>query len=407
MIIFLPILHLCCSIFLSKMHSSQNARPQFIVSTDLQLISPDSSKSIERLCFSTDTSDGHITNLNDDIIRDVFTVTPDHPRYTEGSVLELGNGVMLYSVSEFNSGPGDHATAQIIGVKSSDGGRTWGPRFTLQENIGKLNVMSSTLRRLDDFSGKISFGHFFMIKNALDDLQGYLRISHDEGKSFGDTIRFTESPGYHVMNNDRILRLSSGRLIAPLASTPDVEKDNHFKIHCTYSDDQGMTWQASRNQVDYAARGAMEPDVIEFNDGRLGMIFRTQLGHIGISYSYDQGMTWSEGMSWNVRAPESPATCRRIPSTGDLLLIWNDNYEPGAGHQGKRIPLTAAISSDEGQTWKHKRNLETGPGITAAYCSLTFVRDRAILTYTLRNDETLLRSHRFRSLPVSWFYENP
>ena len=149
----------------------------------------------------------------------------------------------------------------------------------------------------------------------------------------------------------------------------------------------------------------MEPEIIEFKDGRLGMIFRTQSGHIGISYSSDEGDTWSDPASWGVRAPESPATCRRIPSTGDLLLIWNDNYEPGADHQGKRIPLTAAISSDEGKTWKYKRNLEEGDHITAAYSSLTFTQDRAILTYTLRNAETGLRSHRFRSIPIAWFYK--
>jgi len=138
----------------------------------------------------------------------------------------------------------------------------------------------------------------------------------------------------------------------------------------------------------------------------LGMIFRTQLGHIGITYSEDEGDTWSEGISWTVRSSESPATCRRIPSTGDLLLIWNDHYLAGEDHEGFRIPLTAAISDDEGKTWKHKRNLETGPGKTAAYASLTFEKGRALMSYTVRSNKTQLRSHRFRSLPISWFYEN-
>lgn len=88
-----------------------------------------------------------------------------------------------------------------------------------------------------------------------------------------------------------------------------------------------------------------------------------------------------------------------------FLLIWNYNYEPGAGHQGKRTPLTADISDDEGKTWKRKRNLEAGPNKTAAYASLMFKEKRAIVTYTLRNDETKPHAHRFRSLPISWFYE--
>ena len=342
----------------------------------------------------------------EDTVVDLFQVSPEHPRYTEGSVIALGDGSLLYSISEFSSGPGDHAIAHIMAAKSYDGGKTWLKPFELQENIGTLNVMSSTLRRLGDISqGDSALGHFFLVKNSLQDLQCYLRISHDEGQTFGDLIPVSKSPGYNVMNNDRILRLTSGRLIAPMASTIDVENINHFVSYCTYSDDLGLSWQESENRVDYARRGAMEPDVIEFKDGRIGMIIRTQLGHLAISYSVDQGKSWGPAESWNVRSSESPATCRRIPTTGDLLLIWNDNYEPGADHEGLRIPLTAAISDDDGKTWKYKRNLETGPGKTAAYSSLTFVDDRAVLSYTLRSDETKLRSHRFRSLPISWFYE--
>ncbi len=338
----------------------------------------------------------------EDIINDFFVVSKAHPRYTEGSVLPLDDGSLLYTVSEFNSGAGDHATAHIAATRSVNQGRTFAAAFILQENIGKLNVMSSTLRWLNESK----LGHFFLVKHSMQDLRVALRISSDGGQTFGDVIEITSSPGYHVMNNDRVVQLSSGRLVAPVASTEDVEKSNHFVSLCYFSDDGGLTWNRSKNHVDYAKRGAMEPEVIEFLDGRLGMIFRTQLGHIGISYSTDQGETWGKADSWNVVAPESPATCRRIPTTGDLLLIWNDNYEPGAGHQGKRIPLTAAISLDDGKTWRHKRNLEEGPNKTAAYASLTFHEDRAILTYTLRNEQTGLRSHRFRSLPISWFYSD-
>ena len=71
-------------------------------------------------------------------------------------------------------------------------------------------------------------------------------------------------------------------------------------------------------------------------------------------------------------APESPATIRRIPSTGDLLMIWNNTYVQGSGHGGKRTPLTTAISHDEGITWRHVRNLEEDPNQTFAYASLAF-----------------------------------
>jgi sialidase-1 len=105
-----------------------------------------------------------------------------------------------------------------------------------------------------------------------------------------------------------------------------------------------------------------------------------------------------------VQAPEAPATVRRIPATGDLLLIWNNTYTPGAGHGGRRTPLTAAVSSDEGRSWKHIRNLQTDPHETYAYVSLTFLGGRALMSYYVADESTGRISSRFRSVPIAWFY---
>ena len=110
--------------------------------------------------------------------------------------------------------------------------------------------------------------------------------------------------------------------------------------------------------MDAPKRGAMEPEVIELTDGKLLMIARTQLGHIATAVSKDGGDHWGGPGQLSVRAPEAPATIRRVPATGDLLLVWNSTYDPKAGHGGKRTPLTAAVSNDEGKTWKWTRHLE-------------------------------------------------
>ena len=144
---------------------------------------------------------------------------------------------------------------------------------------------------------------------------------------------------------------------------------------------------------------------VELVDGRVLMIMRTQLGHIATSYSDDRGDSWSKPSSLSVKAPEAPSTLRRIPSTGDLLLIWNNTYTEGAGHGGRRTPLTAAISNDEGQTWRHVRNLEADPSRTYSYPSLIFSQGRAVLSYWESEPKTNRLSSKFRSLPISWFYQ--
>ncbi len=341
------------------------------------------------------------------VVSDVYPGTEANPRYSEGDVLVLNDGRYLYGTSEFINDWSDFAKARIVGRISTDGGQTWGEQTTLQENIGDKNVMSLTFQELSD----TEVGLFYLHKNGMNDLDVYLRRSSDGGLTFGEATLVTDMAGYHVMNNDRVVKLSSGRLLAPVAWTEDVEKINHFTCRTWISDDAGHTWRPSKNTVDYAERGAMEPECLELNDGRVLMIFRNQLGHIGSAYSEDGGDTWSEGSNWGVLAPEAPATLRRIPSTGDLLLIWNDNFVEGEGHGGKRSPLTVAVSKDEGKTWEHKKNIETSTdGDTAfiggySYISATFDHGRVLLSYYVAEAGNKMISSRFRSIPIAWLYE--
>ncbi|TWT60771.1 exo-alpha-sialidase [Rubinisphaera italica] len=338
----------------------------------------------------------------EDISQLLYRATESNPRYTEGSILALNSGELLFAVTEFRDTTSDFAKARIVSRRSSDGGHTWSEKSVLQENTGGMNVMSVTLRRLPNDS----IAMFYLQKNSHSDLRLYIRVSNDEAASFGEPVLVTSNDGYHVVNNDRVTILKSGRLLAPAASTPDVQKVNHFVSHCYISDDNGVTWRNGQGQVDADRRGAMEPEVIELNDGRILMLIRTQLGYIGKSYSEDSGETWSEMTSLGVRGPEAPATVRRIPSTGDLLMIWNNCYSEGTDHGGKRTPLTAAVSRDEGQSWTVVGDLETDPQKTFSYTSLIFVRDRAVMSYWESGPASGQLSCRFRSLPIAWFYKD-
>jgi sialidase-1 len=344
----------------------------------------------------------------EDFSRVVFVATGQGPRYGKGSVLVLRDGRLLFATTEFEGSSSDFAKGRIIAVLSSDEGRTWGTPRVLQENVGKLNIMSVTLRRLSPdavFDGPI--GMFYSQRNSPSNLQVFLRVSDDEGTTFGPPVRVTVDPGYHVLNNDRVTVLSSGRLIVPVASTRDVDRGNGFACECYRSDDRGKTWCRARGSVAYPKRGAMEPEVLEQEGGRLLMHMRTQFGHVAVSESSDGGETWGQARSWGVRSPESPATLRRIPSTGDLLLIWNDSLRRGDVHTRRRSPLTAAVSTDAGKTWSYRNDLETDDKSDYAYTSVTFHRGRALLTYYVNDRAAGRISSRFRSVPIASLYERP
>jgi sialidase-1 len=331
----------------------------------------------------------------------VCPATEENPRNSEASVACLGDGRLLLAYSHFHGGAADASPAYIAARISPDGGRTWSRSFELVPNDAAENVMSATLLRLR--SGALAL--FFLRKNSDSDLRAYIRSSDDDGETWHGEALVTPTAGYHVMNNDRVIQLSSGRLLAPVSYSPDWTRDGHFTNVCFYSDDEGKSWQRGAAYLDLPKRGAMEPGLVELKDGRILQIIRTQLGRIYRAFSRDGGSTWSEAEPTLLVSPESPATIKRLPTTGDLVLIWNNNLQAGADHSGRRCPLTCAISRDEGETWEHARNLETDARYDYAYVSATLLEgDLALPTYWVHDRAAGRISLKAARVPTGWFY---
>ena len=340
----------------------------------------------------------------------VCKAMPDNPRNTEASIVELKDGRLLLAYTHFVGGAADHSAA-FIGAKSSDdGGAGWSETFQLQPNIGKCNVMSPSLLRTND--GRIALA-FLQKDSPADDCKPLVRFTGDEGETWCEPARISALTGYLGGLNDSLLQLTTGRLVYPATITalPATPSEKSYAM-VSLSDDGGSTWRTPDVRLSAPKRGAMEPGVFERKDGSLLMYMRTQTGRIWHAVSLDQGETWSEAGPWNVVAPESPTRIERIPSTGDLLMIWNHHYEPGADHCGERRPLNAAISKDDGATWGHEKTLEDDPANTYSYPSITFAAKNVLLTYYMREGNIPLGENLgpgislvLRSEPISWFYE--
>ena len=112
------------------------------------------------------------------------------------------------------------------------------------------------------------------------------------------------------------------------------------------------------------------------------MWMRTDLGCQYRSYSEDGGVTWTPAQPSNIISPLSPASIKRIPHTGDLLLLWNDHRGIDNRRRGKRTPLCAAISSDEAASWSKSKVIEDRH-LDGYYCytAVEFLDDRVLLAY--------------------------
>jgi len=326
----------------------------------------------------------------------VCPATKDNPRNSEADIIELKNGNLLLAYTHFYAGgPGDFSPARISGKISEDGGRTWSDSFTIQENIAQQNVMDVSLLRLN--SGEITL--FYLHKNSHTDLKLYMRKSFTEGKSWDEAMCVTPRSGYNGINNARVIQLTSGRLLVPVYHTPNIKKINHLTSTCFFSDDNGKTWGKSKTELDLPGRGADEPGLVELKDGSILMIIRTNLGKIYKSYCYDFGFTWTEPEATNLISPDSPATIKRIPGRGDLIITWNNSLD-------KRVPLTVAISKDEGKTWQNLKDLESDKRYTYAYASITFVEKRVLFTYYISEgiDWTGHWSLKLKIVDIDWLY---
>jgi sialidase-1 len=312
-----------------------------------------------------------------------------------------------YYVATNSTSPGggssDDMPCRISTKTSDDRGRSWSETFVFQENTGKLNVKHPNLLRLP--SGEVLF--FYTEWNSRTNRDVMLRRSLDDCKTWSAPLRLSPGKGITNINNDHVLRLRSGRIVLPAFYSPSVwDKNDHWQAFCYYSDDDGRNWQSSERKMDLPGRGAEEPGMVELKNGSLLAVLRTSLGSVYASRSADGGKTWSEPASTGLPAPASPPLLKRIPSTGDLLLVWNRNYERGHHHQGERNPLSAALSRDDGKTWEKTKDVENVPGGSAAYAAVTFLGEEALVTYYYQAKGFGGASGvRLKVLPVGWFYK--
>lgn len=350
----------------------------------------------------------------------IAPVSEGHLRNTEASILPFDDGRLLVAWSEFYDGPGrDEDPALIAGRWSKDEGQTWSDPFILQENIGKINCMSASFLRLASGRILLAFGRKDGQPSLAEGpaiLHAMVKYSDDEGQTWSEPKDITRGDNYWCITNDRLVRLSSGRILYPIEA-------RSVGCHVWYSDDDGATWQMSRENIPRPAGiHYAEPTVAELPGGRVAMYIRSNAGNLHIALSDDGGESWRPHKTHapdmaghphcGPNAAESPCMVKRVPSTGDLLLVWNNNRV--------RTPLTAAISSDEGETWRHFRNIEEmdgwPPRLIHTYPSIAFLNGNAHLTYghvhlAWRDEKPpkldVTASLKYRRLPLEWFYEKP
>ncbi len=277
-------------------------------------------------------------------------------------------------------------------TRSKDGGRTWsdkeertacpevrgGIRSLIRLKTGRLGVVLARVGGLPDLNRD---------EDHYRQMWLWFATSDDEAETWSAPVQMNRYGTWGNPHIASLIQMRTGRLVLPVRAgfaasdvvrsragaygTVDGER-RRVAGHTTYpemditfcylSDDEGRSWRKSSGYIfgwdrQLGSFPCDEPVVIELKDGRLMLMARTTIGQIYRVYSHDGGDNWEIPEPSGLASAYAPCMIRRIPSTGDLVLIWNQASRAEIESGFERTRLSVAISKDEGATWTHARTL--------------------------------------------------
>lgn len=144
-----------------------------------------------------------------------------------------------------------------------------------------------------------------------------------------------------------------GRWLLPIAFWKAYRSDivditERQYSHIYYSDDFGRS-VVPVGKADVTGRTFDEHSIVRLTDRRLMMIVRTEYGW-GVSYSSDEGCTWTPGKPFR-KGPSAKSCLRNLP---DGSLVWAA-YDT---ESSRRERIAVWISEDDGTTWPYRLLLD-------------------------------------------------
>lgn len=308
------------------------------------------------------------------ILKDEFLYeTTSFPECHSATMAEAANGDL---VATYFGGTKERNPDVCIWVSRLEKGKQ---EWTKPQLVAD-GVLSDTLRKacwnpvvyqMPDKTLRI----FFKIGSSVSDWSGWQCSSKDNGKTWSRRMPLEEGFLGPVKNKPV---LSKGRIICPTS----VEKGG-WRLYFELSDDNGKTyWKTDFVPAD-SGMFAIQPAVVFLPDGRLAALARTRNRHVAVTYSSDNGSTWSKLELLPLFNNNSGLDAVTL-SSGSHLLICNDWEIEKDKQKGARTPLTLMISQD-GIHYEKLMTIEDSPVSQYSYPSIIETKDHHVhLIYTWR-----------------------
>ena len=310
----------------------------------------------------------------------------NNPRNSEGSFLRAPDGSILFAYSRFTGSSGDdHCPCDIALIRSFDEGETWTKDSEIiapAAFFGVQNVMSVSSMTLLD--GSLCF--FFLIKENDGTSTVGRTVSADGGKTFTPSRCVCDfEKAYYVINNDRFIRLTDGRIAAPASWHNNTNAGKPGEIMLFVSDDDGYSfreaWQSRLVCADPNPQGFQEPGIRTLPDGRFFLWMRTALG-CQYACRSDTVNIFPTPAPTEFISPCAPMSV--LPDGNTYYAVYANTFD--GNPYGPRTPLVIRVSTDGAETFGEPQIIESDPRRNYAYTAGMKTRDGAILLAYVRGD---------------------
>ena len=325
------------------------------------------------------------------IIKDL-PPTLGNARNSEGSFIRLKSGRIVFAYSYFKGDSAhDNACCNIAMIYSDDDGLSFSePKIVLTaKECGADNIMSVSL--LEMLDGSVGVFYVSKTETAIESeketenetiikktkSQICMRRTFDFS-TFSEEVSCTNGYTYYVLNNDRVIRLRNGDILFVVAENgfENVEEKRSRAVFFISKDDGKTFTKTCETYIPFTEfkTGLQEPGVVELEDGRIFAWYRSNMGRILKSYSYDGGYTFSEPVPSLLISPLSPASIRGL-SCGRKIIVYNPfDCAPFFGYDA-RSPLVIRMAdgnmnfvNDESLfKWVEDFSVESGYCYTAIF----------------------------------------
>jgi predicted neuraminidase len=184
--------------------------------------------------------------------------------------------------------------------------------------------------------------------------------SDDDGATWTTPRPMFDPPG--SFDRHPPILIDATHWILPMYYTPSRTITDGAESHYSamqITADGGKTWKECTVPQ---SNGLVQPSIIRLKNGKFFALFRSRYADFIYESTSQNGCEWS--VPFPTRFPNNNSSIQLTTlHDGSLALAFNNNSAGnlrGKPTTSKRIPLSIALSQDEGKSWPWIRDIETG-----------------------------------------------